>query len=196
MVDQILQWFAGRKHKIAFAAVDKQRFQDLNDDDVWKKDLKDEWNAAAFHIVLSIQRFFAKEKGNKGNTLFVFDRGKPPTTLIDLILNPPNWSDTYYEREQKQERLDKIVDIPFYADSHNIQLIQIADLVCYILRRFADINDYGQAESYSGELQRYDGWINIMKNSFIPKSHRYRKQKPTDTSQFFKSLAPECLIKL
>jgi len=196
IVDKILNWFVGRKHKIVFAAVDKKRFCEISDEDKIKRDLKDEWNAAAFHIVLSIQKCYSRAKGNKGDTLFIFDMGKPPSTLINMILRPPQWSDNYYTENDAADRLDKIVDVPFYADSQNIQMIKIADLVCYILRRYAELKDYGQEEAYSGELKRYEDWVSIIKPTCIAKSHRYRIQKTTDSSRFFTNLAPKSLTEL
>lgn len=150
VVTEIVDWFVKRKHQIAFAAVDKKGFCRQSNDER-KQNLKNEWIAAAFHIALSLQKAYPKRKGNKSNksnTLLIFDKGNTSDIdkLINLLINPPSWSDTYY-RQEKKDRLDKIIDVPFYADSHHVPLIQIADLICYILRRYSQLKDYTRMKS-------------------------------------------------
>ena len=195
-VTEILDWFARRRHKITFAAVDKKRFRSMPDDDERKQALKDTWIAAAFHIALSLQKDHQKEQKNKGNTLLIFDKGREPDKLIDLLTEPPSWSDTYYNRQKKKDRLDQIIDVPFYADSHHVPLIQIADLICYILRGYSQLKDYDKDKKYEGELTRYEGWVEKIKKCCIDKRHRYKKISACDTSKFFTELAPPSLRKL
>ena len=196
VVDKILNWLATRKHKITFAAVDKSRFKDLGECNQFKQAMMKEWNTAAFHILLSLQRCYQTEKNNKGNTVFIFDKGKEPPKLLDLVKSPPTWSQNYYDPKGKRGGLDQIVDVPFYADSKLLPLIQLADLICFILRRYAELKDYDASENCDGELDRYEVWVGMIKRLCINRSHRYMKQKPDDTSKFFASLAPKCLLKL
>ena len=195
-VDTILDWISGRKHKITFASVDKARFRSPPNDDERKQALKNEWITVAFHIALSLQKDHQKEQRNKGNTLLIFDKGREPDKLIDLLTEPPSWSDTYYNWQEKKDRLDKIIDVPFYADSHHVPLIQIADLICYILRRYSELKDYGKDKKYEGELTRYEGWVEKIKECCIDKRHRYKKKLACDTSKFFTELAPPSLREL
>lgn len=194
-VDRIIRWLSERKHKIVFAAVDKSHFKKICDDEVHKHALKTEWNLAAFHIVLSLQKCHQKMNSNKGNTVFIFDKGKEPPNFFELVNDPPSWSDTYYNRK-KQDQLDQIVDVPFFADSKLLPLIQIADLICYILRRYAELKDYNKEEKCEGELACYEGWVDEIKGMFIPSSHRYIKKGACKTSQFFTALAPDSLRQL
>jgi len=196
VVEKILDWFASRKHKITFAAVDKSEFKRLEENKICKKDLRREWDAAAFHIILSLQRCHQAEKNNKGNTVFIFDKGKEPPNLFDLIKKPPSWAEGYYRKGKKRTGLNQIVDVPFFADSKLLPLIQIADLICFILRRYAELKDYGAEEKCAGELAHYKRWIDMIKPLCIDRSHRYRKQKPCDASRFFSSLAPKSLRQL
>ena len=101
IVDGILDWFAYRTHKITFSAIDTRKFQALDRTEKRKLDLGNEWNAAAFHIMLSVQKWQQKQEKTKGHTLFVFDIGKPPDDIISLLLEPPSWSDRYYGRKKE-----------------------------------------------------------------------------------------------
>lgn len=194
VVSTILDWLIERKHHLTFSAIDRSRFKVSSD--IRQQNLKDEWNAAAFHLMLSIQRAYQKNEKNKGNTLFIFDKGKESPHLHNLVQNPPEWSDTYYDRDKKQERLDQIIDVPFFADSRHIPLIQIADLIGYILRRWADLNDYGQPEKYAGERAKFEIWISKIQKVCLQTSHRYRKREMCETDKFYAGLAPESLRKL
>ena len=176
IVDLILDWLVERKHFVTFAAVDKTAFEDRVND-IRKTDLETPWNVAAFHIVLTVQRAYQKEKNNKGHTLFIFDKGQPPDTLLKLIIDPPEWSGTYYGFDNKREALDQIIDVPFYGDSHNVPLVQVADLICYILRRFTDLEEFESEEKYAGEYRRYEGWVKKIQARLILRSHRYQKKK-------------------
>ena len=115
IVDAFLDWFVLRKHKFTFAAIDTKAFHMLPDDDERKTDLKTVRIAAAFHVVLTLQRAHQKEAKNKGHTIFVFDRGKEPVELENLFSEPPSWTDSYYNKEPRQQRLDQIIDMPYYA---------------------------------------------------------------------------------
>ena len=147
----ILDWLAERKHSVTFAAVDKNEFENLSDRR--KTDLKNPWNVAAFHIVLTVQRAHQKEKKNKGHTLFIFDMGQPPETLVRLIVDPPTWSGTYYGFDKKREALDQIIDVPM-RNHITYHWFRLPIFICYILRRFSDLEELGSKEKYEGEHKR------------------------------------------
>jgi hypothetical protein len=46
--------------------------------------------------------------------------------FTDLIDNPPPWSDAYYDRGTKQDQLDQVIDVPYFGDSREVPLIQLA----------------------------------------------------------------------
>lgn len=196
IVDAILDWLANRRHSITFAAVDRKRFRSLKDHRLVT--LSEPWMAAAFHVVLSLQKAHKSEKNNKGHTVLVFDSGKDMPSLAELVRNPPDWSDSYYghTRSKKKECLDQIIDIPFFADSRHAVLIQIADLIGYILRRHVEFQDYGEKERYFGERQHYAEWVTKIAGMLMNRSTRYPSVKPCSTAQFYRSLAPQCLVQM
>lgn len=190
VVTTILEWLVNRNHKVTFSAIDKAKFSASQDER--KVSFKNEWYAAAFHVALTLQKAHQGKDKNKGHTLLIFDKGKDPQQIISLLTAPPVWSHTYYGKGKKQEPLDQIVDVPFFADSQYVPLIQIADLVGYILRRYADLVDYGQS-GYPGELERYQKWIETIQSTCFETNMRYKKRGACDTSNFFRELAPPSL---
>ena len=195
-VTGILDWLKERKHKITFAAISVLQFNDSCETFEIAKTLKDSWTAAAFHNVLALQRAHQTYKANKGDTLLIFDKGRSPYALLRLLDDPPTWTDEYYGYKATDNRLSKIVDVPYYADSHRVVLIQIADLCCYILRRYAELNDLNSAERFAGELQQYTTWVKQIQKRLIATSNRYRKQQPCVAAKLFTDLAPSSLTKL
>lgn len=191
IVDSVLDWLADRKHRITFSAVDKQAFADRKDHAICSE-LKDEWHVAAFHAVLSVQKANQQKKNNKGHTVLVFDKGKDKRLPI-MLSAPPAWSDSYYSRGKKQDQLDQIVDVPFFADSKQVALIQIADMIGYILRRYADIKDYEAPERYKNEQNTIDGWVVKISDLLYPISTRYMKRGRCSTADLFYELAPVSL---
>ena len=103
----ILVWLVERKHKVVFSAVDKNAicpvfrvlFSTRHDH------LKEEWNVAAYHILLSIQRCHHEESNYKVNTVFECPGGpqrrrSSPTS----VPNRSDGSDEYYDPHRGNRR--------------------------------------------------------------------------------------------
>ncbi len=111
---------------------------------------------------------------NKGNTLFIFDNEeRDRMRFTDLIANPPAWTDSYYSKGRKQSRLDQIVDVPYFGDSKEVHLIQVADFVAYFLRRHAEMVSGHVAARYPDEEDRVGGWMGQLKSRLIPSRFVY-----------------------
>lgn len=74
-------------------------------------------------------------------------RSQPGKPTVD----PPVWTDGYYECGKKQEALSAIVDTPFATKSRLIGLVQVADVFALIFQRHAESADDGHEETYAGE---------------------------------------------
>ena len=196
VVSDILEWISCRSHKIVFAAVDRKRFVTTLNDFQYAPSIPDDFTAAAFHIMLSLQRHFQQLKRNKGKIVFVFDQGANFDPLYEIVIDPPPWSRAYYEHAKKPQPLSQIVDMPFTADSKLVPLIQVADLICYIIRTYTLISDYERSEKYQGELDDYTEWVKIIKSCLVPQSHRYKKKSACELSKFYNELAPPSLYNL
>lgn len=108
-------------------------------------------------------------------------------------MDPPAWSDDYYDRQKKQDRLDRIVDVPYFADSAHVLLIQLADLVAYLLRRYAEVSACICSEDYEGESERLGKWAQQIATMSEQASHRYPARSRCATAELFWSIAPDKL---
>lgn len=110
-----------------------------------------------------------------------------------LILAPPSWSDTYYEKGKRQGRLHQIVDAPYFADSKNIGLIQTADFLAYIVRRFVEIKEAVVPPKFPEEEARISAWFAKIRGRSLPYQCMYPKRQRCATAELFWDLAPKCV---
>ncbi len=193
----ILEWLKKRKHKITFSAVEKSVFnKDLKSDEKLKE-IGSLWSYMAYHQALSIQKHQQNEEKTKGHTVLVFDREvKEEAKFSALIFNPPPWTDSYYTKHKNQDRLDQIVDVPYFADSKHVHLLQVADLLSYFIRLYLEIVNNYKKESYVGELDFLENVIEIVKTLSLPKRTRYLSTKQCDCSVLFTKYAPNQIKKI
>jgi hypothetical protein len=192
VVSNLCQWVSDRKHRLAVAALHREGFK-ANQPPC--AELQDEWQAAACHLCLQVQRAHQSKSGGKGRTVLVFDENKRGVDLLaNLVYAPPSWTDDYYGRGKKQDALDQIVDTPFAAKSHHVGLVQVADVLAGVLRRYASLTDYGWDENYEGELGHYREWVDLMAPSLLGREHRWAKNNQSECAQWYRSLAPPSLL--
>jgi hypothetical protein len=152
------------------------------------------WRFLGFHLVLSLQRYCQTHAKNKGNTLLIFDNEeREQMRFTDLILRPPDWSAEYYGKEKKQEPLDQIVDVPYFGDSQEVSLVQVADFVAYFLRRYAEIKDGLIPAKYTDEAWRIDGWVETLAGISIGRSMMYPKAGRNKAEELFFAVASKSI---
>jgi hypothetical protein len=190
IIGSVMGWLGDRKHLVAYCAVDKTKFLAEFPQDLRSPDIKTIWRFLGLHLVLSIQKQHQRLKKNKGNTVLIFDNEeREETRFTDLVLKPPDWTDTYYARGRKQEPLDQIVDVPYFANSRDVPLLQVADFVAYFLRRYAEL-EASDAERYDGEKRQVDVWANKALERAIPKAMVYPKKGRCACADLFYTYAP------
>lgn len=194
-VETVLEWLVKRKHSVVFSATLKAEFQArITSGCSMASDLGSRWLTEAFHVVLSTNKEYKSLSHNKGKSLLVFDRGSGyDRKLSELLVSPPIWSDTYYNRKSKERQLGEIMDTSFFADSVHAPLIQLADTVAFILRRLAEICDAGDGERFSGERQQLENWVNTIVPHVQPTRHRYKKAGRCKCADLFWEIAPPSL---
>src|SRR5207302_5827361 len=129
-----------RKHDLVYASVLKESYFAAKQANRLPPELFSPWRFLGFHLVLAIQKHFQNQKQPKGHTIFVFDnQERDRMRFTDLILRPPAWSDSYYGRKKDQRELDQVVDTPYFGDSRDVVLVQLADIVAFLLRRYAQL---------------------------------------------------------
>ena len=186
-------WIATRKHRLIVTAIDRVRLQGAVKDGV-PDECQDGWLAAGLHVALQIQKANQKTGNNKGHTFLILDDNKlKADRLSDLLWNPPGWTDDYYGRKKKQDPLDQIIDTTFSIKSHHAGLVQVADLFAFILRRYAEIEDYGAEEEWPGEKALLDEYVGSLAGRLLPKSTRWPARTGSIAAKWFNDVAPPSL---
>lgn len=188
LIGDLCEWIAERKHSLALAALDLKRAK--------AEPLHDlpPWLAAALHIALQLQKTHQGLQKNKGQTFLVFDQQvRYADRLAELLFAPPPWTDGYYQRKKTQDPLDQILDTAFYARSHQVGLVQVADVFAFVFRRYAEIKDYGDEERYAGELARLEGWVELLAGRLVTRGNRWPRRPDSEGAKWYCRMAPSCL---
>lgn len=193
IITAIFGWFEERKHHIIFSSVDKKKLFNKFSEHPFTENLGNVWKILALHFALSIQRAHQNYKNNKGNTLLIFDaHDKDEKEFSDLILNPPEWTDTYYKKRENKKRLGQIIDVPHFVNSQHVGMIQLADCVSFFLRRNLEIVN-GAEERYDGEAEIVANWVASIMARCTSVPATYPKRQRCDVAEYFYQLAPEAV---
>jgi hypothetical protein len=193
IVGDIITWFSSRKHPIVCCALEKEKFVKEFAAHEYRTDVKTIWRFLGLHLALSIQKMHQRIDRNKGNTVFIFDHeDQEQSHFTDLLLAPPQWTESYYSREKKQEALDQIVDVPHFADSKLVPLLQVADVIAYFLRLHTELEN-GSTPGFEGERAIVAAWAKQLLALSVDKSFVYPKRKRCACADTFFSYAPACL---
>lgn len=202
IISAIFNWLAERKHSIVFSAVDKKKFYESFKNEVQYNDLTTLWRFMAFHISLSLQKNFQgalinknrRKLNPKGSCVLIFDNEhREESRFTELLLNSPDWADTYYKRVKNQEPLNQIIDVPHFVDSKQVGLIQLADFICFFLRKNIELQQNLVKPAYSDEKEKVAGWTDLIINQSIPKGNIYLKKGRCDCAELFYKYAPEII---
>ena len=197
VISSVFNWLAERKHHIVYTAVEKKLFEDNRSVGKIPKELGTVWRFMGFHLLLAVQRAFQTHEKTKGNTIFVFDNEeRERLRFTDLVNESPAWSDSYYSRGKKQARLDQIVDVPYFGDSKEVALLQVADFIAYFLRRYAEIKEGHSQARYPDEMAKVSGWVSILSGHSIGRSSIYPARGRCECADMFFLNAPGCIREL
>lgn len=197
IISAVLTWWGKRKHHLTFTAIDKEKHNQLECCNELFEGCSSFWQTAAIHIVLSIQKYHQNIGSNKGHTLFLFDKQvREEVQLSNFVSKPFGWTDEYYDRGKKQNQLDQIIDVPFFGDSKEVLLLQVADIIAFILRRYAEISEGKSQLDYSDEMDRLKGWIALISTRCYPSAIRWPSRRLNRVQVIFDKLAPSSLKKI
>jgi hypothetical protein len=190
------EWIAGRKHALAVSAIDIEAFRTRLPAN-YPGPLRDLWVAGAVHIALQLQKLHQTLKKNKGHTVLIFDENKQMADrLNEVLFTPPAWTEAYYEKGKKQAPLDQIIDSAFFTKSHHAGLVQVADLFAFVLRRYAELADYGAEPEFVGEMDDLAPLVGLLAPRLISRSCRCPKRPKDECAETFVGLTPTCLVNL
>lgn len=194
IITGLLELIRKRRHSLTFSSIQKDRYNSLRRTDSRLQQLGSFWCTSAFHLALSIQRYHQKEEKSKGHTVLICDReNREERRIISLFKEPLDWSDEYYGKRRTQKRMDQIVDVPYFADSEHVLLIQVADLVAYLLRRYAELEGGLTDPNYEDEPDRLSDWAQLVASIAQPVSHRYLQRGRGEVAKMFWDIAPDAL---
>jgi len=196
IISLIFQWLCERKHQVVFSSVIKEEYQ--KNKSSLPAELGTVWRFLGFHLILAIQKYCQQSFSvPKGHTIFIFDNEKfEQLRFQDLVMRPPTWSDEYYNRSNRQDALDQIVDVPYFGDSKEVALIQMADVAAFFLRRYAEIKEGFAKAEYANEEELIFGWIKRFSSLSIGRSHIYKQRQRCFAEDLFFQYAPESIRSL
>lgn len=196
-ISEIISWFCDRKHAFVFSAVHKAEYEKARSQGKVHAELQTPWIAGAFHCVLALQRAHQGEKKTRGHTLLVFDnKGHDEGPLTNLVLKPPEWSDSYYDRGRKDAPLSHMVDAPYFADSKQVPMVQVADFLAYFLRRYCEIAEGLVPPKYEEEEPRIREWVGALCKRCIGFNHIYPAKARCKTADMFYAHCPKSLRRI
>jgi hypothetical protein len=162
-ITDIFKWLVDRRHDVIYTSVVKQSYEEAFAQQQIPDELNTIWRFMGFHLVLAIQKRFQRERKPKGHTILIFDnKEREQVRFTDIILRPRPWSDRYYHRGKRQDRLDQIVDVPYFGDSKDVALIQLADLAAFLLRCYAEVKCGLVRPKYVDEEVRLSNWMPLI----------------------------------
>ncbi|MDP2918777.1 MAG: DUF3800 domain-containing protein [Dehalococcoidia bacterium] len=197
VIESIFDWLIQRKHSVVYSSIVKNSFNVGKGTQIIPIEINSVWQFLGFHITLAIQKYSQPEQVPKGYTLLTFDnRSQDESQFIELIKNPPAWSEDYYAKKTKQSALDQIIDVPHFSDSKDIGLLQVADFLAFFLRRYAEIKEGLSIPAYTDEETRLDGWMTKFRQLIIPSSNIYMKSRRKPAHDLFYQYAAPSLRSL
>jgi len=199
IITAIFNWLDNRKHQIVYTAVHKQNFNNDLNNNKRLKEIGSLWKFMALHIALSLQkRYQGKPRGkkrtinSKGSIVLIFDHEhREQQQFTNLLLSPPDWTDTYYDRKPNQEKMSQIVDVPHFVDSKQVGLIQLADFICFFLRKHIELQMNLVKPAYKDEIERANEWTKLILDRSISKNNIFLSRGRCECSNLFFDYAPD-----
>lgn len=197
ITDKICDWFTSRRHDLVFCVVDTQKYNTFKAAGKYPQEIGTLWRFMSMHLALAIQKEGQTRPKNKGNSILIMDNHEAEHQHITGIINAaPAWTDSFYNKSKKQKRLDQIIDVPYFADSRNVGLIQLADFFSYFIRRYIEIKESHSPEKYAGEAAKIDNLMSRIIARSFKKSFSYPKVNRCECAAFFYDVAPTSILSL
>jgi len=131
---------------------------------------KDYWTLNGMFISGLIQKKMQTQSNNKGLSVIIFDDNKVHMPkLSDGLYYANPWFDGLYQQSKtvkgkavwqplkQSERFDQVINTAFAIKSEHSSLVQVADAVSYVYRRWLELT--AVSEAYPGEKAFYEGLV-------------------------------------
>ncbi|HEY5470268.1 MAG TPA: DUF3800 domain-containing protein [Bacteroidales bacterium] len=196
----LLRWVNERSCKLIVCPIHSEKYFELKkDNNEFATKFHYPYEAGAFNILLSLQRLKYGSHNNKGKTIVIFDEeGDHDKRLIKLLSEDLSYTDNFTQikipkRKKKKneiERFCQIIDIPFFSKSEHSQLIQIADLVAFVVSRYIQLKSFNIQPSFEDELEVMEGFYLGIKDSLVPAAHINPPIKGDTLASFYQEIRP------
>ncbi len=201
IIDAIISWLVERRHSIVYTSVEKVHFYADFHNEQYYPNIQTLWRFMALHLTLAIQKRFQgaprgknRKVNHPGHCVMIFDNeNREEKRYTDLVLSAPDWTDQYYDKLEKQEKFSQIVDVPHFVDSKDVGLIQLSDLLCYLLRRNIELSSKLAEPEYEDEIRKVAAWTNKIIDQSIPKSNIFPSKGRCDCADLFYRYAPNAI---
>lgn len=87
--------------------------------------------------------------------------------------------------------MSQIVDIPHFVDSKQVGLIQLADFICFFLRKYIELKMNLVQPAYKDEIEKVEEWTNLILTRSIPKNNIYLSRGRCECSNLFINMHPK-----
>lgn len=197
---ELLKWVNERGCKIIVCPVHSEKFFRLKaGGNEIAKYLHFPYETGALNVLLALQRLKYGSPNNKGKTVVIMDEeGEHDKRLIKILSGDLNFTDEFTQLVLPKrkgsiaiERLCQIVDIPFFSKSEHSQLIQIADLVAFVVSRYIQLKSFKSPPAFVDELQVIEEFYLGIKPSLIPAAHINPPNKIDPLVSFFHAIRPD-----
>ncbi len=131
------------------------------------------WLASSMFICCLVQKKMQKVKNQKGLTVFIMDNNmRQMPNFSDGLYEKSPWYDGLYmeskfvQRKRKwvvrkhKNRFDQIINTAFAIKSNHSSLIQVADAISYVYRRYLEL--ISSDEEWEGERSYYSDLFKIL----------------------------------
>lgn len=196
----LLKWVNERSCKLIVCPIHSEKYFELKKgDNEFAVKFHYPYEAGAFNILLSLQRLKYGSHNNKGKTIVIFDEeGEHDKRLIRLLSEDLSFTDNFTQIKipkrikvkQGVERFCQIIDIPFFSKSEHSQLIQIADLVAFVVSRYIQLKSFNFQPSFEDELEVVEGFYLGIKDSLVSAAHINPPIKGDALSAFYQEIRP------
>ncbi len=203
IIDAIFNWLDNRQHSLVYSAVNKKEFFNDLEKDPKLKEIGSLWRFMAIHISLSLQKNFQGSRNGKkdrkinakGSFVLIFDHEhREQGKYTNLVLSPPDWTDCYYDKREKQEKMSQLIDVPHFVDSKQVGLIQLADFICFFLRKHVELSLNLIQPAYKDEKEKVSHWADLILKRAISKNNIYKARGRCESEELFYKYAPEPLV--
>jgi hypothetical protein len=196
----LLKWVNDRSCKLVVCPIHSEKYFELKAArDQFANRFYFPYEAGAINVLLSLQRMKYGSQKNKGKTVVIFDEeGEHDRRLIKILSEDLSYTDQFTqielprkkEKHAEIERLCQVIDIPFFSKSEHSQLIQIADLVAFVVSRYIQIKSFNMAQAFGDELTVIEEFYFGIRNSLVPPAHINPPVKNDPLAQFYQSVRP------